>query len=455
VTVASGGTVSGARCVQVGVVVALVAFALGGCSRSGSSSKGESSTTSTTGAAASGDFGTLNAVCGPGDAKGTTEQGVRDGEIRVGTMSDPGNTVQPGLDQELFDTADAFVGWCNAAGGILGRKLVLDKWDAKLTEVAARMLQACQSDFSLVGNGEGLDATGVEQRVKCGLPEISTFDVSHQAGRAPLSIQALPTSDHQPDLGGAYRAVKAADAAATAHYGMLGSQIQSVNDSAERNQAGAKQLGFNQVYYDQIPLQVDTYRPYVQGVQTKGVQVFTSEGAVIAPMFKSFQDVGYHPKYTILSANEYDTSFVQDAGQAVPPGTYVNSYIVPFEAASSHPATKQYIALLAKYAHGATPKYLGAQAWSSWLLFAQSAKACASQLTRRCLMDEAGRVTDWTGGGLHVPVKPGNASSPAPACFVLVRMTPQGFEIDKDLDEVVRNFIADDLDDQMKIAKPN
>ena len=30
-----------------------------------------------------------------------------------------------------------------------------------------------------------------------------------------------------------------------------------------------------------------------------------------------------------------------------------------------------------------------------------------------------------------------------------------GFEIDKDLDEVVRNFIADDLDEQMKIAKPN
>ena len=28
-----------------------------------------------------------------------------------------------------------------------------------------------------------------------------------------------------------------------------------------------------------------------------------------------------------------------------------------------------------------------------------------------------------------------------------------GFETDKDLDEIVRNFIADDLDDQMKIAK--
>ena len=29
-----------------------------------------------------------------------------------------------------------------------------------------------------------------------------------------------------------------------------------------------------------------------------------------------------------------------------------------------------------------------------------------------------------------------------------------GFETDKDLDEVVRHFIADDLDEQMKIAKP-
>ena len=30
-----------------------------------------------------------------------------------------------------------------------------------------------------------------------------------------------------------------------------------------------------------------------------------------------------------------------------------------------------------------------------------------------------------------------------------------GFEIDKDLDEVVRNFIADDIDEQMKLVKPN
>jgi ABC-type branched-subunit amino acid transport system substrate-binding protein len=432
------------------MIVVVVALALAGCSRSGSTAKGSTSTTGGASAGA-GDFGTLKAVCGPGNAKGAADQGVSDTTIRVGTMADPGNTVQPGLDQELFDTANAFVGWCNAAGGILGRKLQLDAWDAKLTEVAARMIQACQSDFALVGNGEGLDATGVDQRVKCKLPELSTFDVSHQAGRAPFSIQALPTSDHQADLGGAYRAVKAADPAAIAHYGMLGSQIQSVNDSAERNTAGAKQLGFTQVYSDQVPLQVDTYRAYVQGVEAKGVQVYSSEGAVIAPMFKAFQDIGYHPRYTILSANEYDTSFLQDAGQAIPPGVYVNSFIVPFEAASTHPATKQYVDLLARYAHGARPKYLGAQAWSSWLLFAHAAKACGAQLTRTCLMDQAASVADWTGGGLHVPVKPGNSSSPTPACFVLIKMTPQGFTIDSQLTKPNHDIFNCDSENQVDL----
>lgn len=407
-----------------------VALATAGCSRSGSKA---TTTTSRAAPAASGDFGTLKAVCGPGGAKGATDQGVSDSEITVGTMADPGSSIQPGLDQELFDSADAFVGWCNAAGGILGRKLVLHKWDAKLTEVAARMIESCATDFSLVGNGEGLDALGVDQRVKCNLPEISTFDVSHQAGRAPMSIQALPTSDHQPDLGGAYRMIKQADPAVIAHYGMLGSQIQSVNDSADRNLAGAKQLGFTQVYHDLVPLQVDQYRPYVEGVKNAGVQVFSSEGAIIAPMFRAFRDIGWNPKYVVLSANEYDVSFLKDAGDAIPPNTYVNSTIVPFEAASTHPATKQYIGLLAQYANGAKPKLLGAQAWSAWLLFAQSAKACSSHLTRTCLMDEAGKVAQWTGGGLHGPVKPGNASSPAAECFVLMKMTPQGFVIDRDL----------------------
>ncbi|MBV8951368.1 MAG: ABC transporter substrate-binding protein, partial [Actinobacteria bacterium] len=271
------------------VVVAAIAA---GCSRSsGSGAKGGSSTSngSSASSTASGDFGTLKSVCGPGNAKGATDMGITDTTIRVGTMSDPGNTAQPGLNQELFDSADTFVQWCNAAGGILGRKLQLDKWDAKLTEVAARMIQACGADFSLVGNGEALDASGVDQRTKCGLPEISAYDVSAAAGRAKLSIQAIPTPDFQSRVGGAYRLLKAFDPQAVQHYAMLSSQFQAIKDSGDRNRQAAKQLGFGEVYYDELPLSVDNWRPYAQNLQTKGAQVFTmqSQPNFLAALLKS------------------------------------------------------------------------------------------------------------------------------------------------------------------------
>src|SRR3954467_6865759 len=92
-------------------VVALIAT---GCGRSGDdkeSSGDKTTTTQAATAAAPGDFGSLKAVCGPGDAKGATARGVTDTEIDISTFSDTGAQVQPGLNQELFDTGDAFVKW--------------------------------------------------------------------------------------------------------------------------------------------------------------------------------------------------------------------------------------------------------------------------------------------------------------------------------------------------------
>ena len=55
------------------------------------------------------------------------------------------------------------------------------------------------------------------------------------------------------------------------------------------------------------------------------------------------------------------------------------------------------------------PKELGINSFSSWLLWAQSAKACGSNLTRECILAEAAKVKSWDGGGLHAPFTPGNA----------------------------------------------
>ena len=103
------------------------------CGRSGSSasqtttppSAGTSSDSSSVSTAA-GKFGTMDtAVCGKGNPSGSPARGVTADAIQVGTIADPGFAGRPGLDQELFDTAKVFAAWCNAAGGINGRKIEL------------------------------------------------------------------------------------------------------------------------------------------------------------------------------------------------------------------------------------------------------------------------------------------------------------------------------------------
>jgi ABC-type branched-subunit amino acid transport system substrate-binding protein len=414
------------------------------CGRS--SSKSSSNTTTSTGgssaATASGDFGTLKGICGPGNAKGATDPGVSDTSINVSTMSDPGATVQPGLNQELFDSADAFVGWCNAAGGILGRKLTLHKRDAALTQVAARMIDACQQpDFALVGNGEALDATGVQQRLGCKLPELSGYDVSAAAGTAALSLQSIPTPNNQSRIGGAYRMLAQFDPEAIKHYGILNSTYQSIKDSGDRNRAAAEALGYVTVNEQDLPLLVDNYRPIAENLRSAGVQVVTYQGNPdqVGTLFKTFQDIGYFPKYTILDGNHYDPKLIAQAGQTLNApqgngaGVYVSSPSVPFELADQYPATKQYIGLLQQYAGGAKPKALGINSFSAWLLFANSAKECGSNLTRTCLMDHAQSTKAWTAGGLIAPDQPGNATSSGSQCFVLIKATPSGFTVDKDI----------------------
>jgi hypothetical protein len=91
---------------------------------------------------------------------------------------------------------------------------------------------------------------------------------------------------------------------------------------------------------------------------------------------------------------------------------------------------------------------LGAQAVSALLLFAQSANACGEQLTRNCLLEEAGSVTEWTGGGLHSPQDP-STSTPS-ACFAVLEITDAGFEVNEEVtaaDEGIFNCEPDNIID--------
>jgi hypothetical protein len=68
---------------------------------------------------------------------------------------------------------------------------------------------------------------------------------------------------------------------------------------------------------------------------------------------------------------------------------------------------------------------LGMQGLSSWLLFAQAATACGSELTADCLLTEAAAPEEWTGGGLHARQTPGTGE-PSP-CYLIIGLDEDGF----------------------------
>ena len=103
-------------------------------------------------------------ICEPGPGGESTIRGVSDKAIHIAVFNDASNTVEPGLDKEFVQQADAFADWCNASGGINGRHVVVDDRDAALFNAAQVTVQACQSDFMAVGGGLVLDQQAVPVR---------------------------------------------------------------------------------------------------------------------------------------------------------------------------------------------------------------------------------------------------------------------------------------------------
>jgi hypothetical protein len=393
------------RAVALVVCLGLVATA---CSRSdddsGSSAPAGDETT-TTGAAKGQavDFGTLKNVCQPGDAKGATAQGVTDDSIRVATFSDRGFSGRPGLNQELFDSGEVFVKWCNEAGGINGRKIVLDERDTQLTNYQARM-------------------------VECMLLDIPGFVVTPEARGADLLVSPLPNPPGWILIGD-YKWLGKKFPASTKHIGVLTGDLQTTVKVANDDRTALEDMGWDIVYQDTYPAAgVSSWTPYVQALKDRGVRglVWVGEPEGLAKFEIEARNVGLDLDWIRASANQYDQSVIDIAGPALE-STYMYSGFVPFEDAKDSPAVQQYLDLFKRYKPDAKTKaLLGLQSWSAWLLFAQLARDCGSDLTRRCMYDKGQQVHEWTAGGLHAASDPGNQKGSG--CYLVLQATPEGFK---------------------------
>ena len=419
---------------RFGLLAGMLAIVLiaGACSRSSSAPPTDTGTTPTSAVttAGPGDFGTLKKVCGPGTQTKASAQAVTANSIRIATSSDPGFAGRRGLNQEIFDAGDVFTKWCNDAGGIAGRKITLDKYDAALLNFDAQIQKACAADFFLVGNGNVFDDKAPQtHRLECMLPQIPTYLVTIQGRDSDLTVQPVPNRTTEIAVGPLNYAQKRFPDAVKSVATLTGNISATLLVDEQLTEA-AKTLGWtvkDKRTYN--PIGEPTWVPFAQALKDRGIKglIYTGEPQNLGLLEKAIQQIGYTNQldFIIVAINHYDANLQKSGGSAIH-NVFMTDAFVPFEQASESPATQQYLDLFDKYLpDGKSHAALGLQAWSAWLLFALSAAKCGDDLTRKCVYDNALQVTDWTGGGLHAPqdVKDQKAGE----CGVILEATPSGF----------------------------
>jgi ABC-type branched-subunit amino acid transport system substrate-binding protein len=401
----------------MGVTLLLLA---GACSSSRSNDAG-GSTTTVKGKAAADSFGTLDTPCGSGDAKGATAQGVTDSSITIGYGDDAGYQPAPGLSHQMSDGMKAMIAWCNNQGGINGRKVVGDYFDAKVTEVNNAMTDACGKVFMLVGEGWVFDSGQETLRQGCNLPAVPGFAVSPQFANAPIMYQPVPNpADYvNVEIAAAFQKMFPDEIKKSA---VVFADYAPTRDTMEKAVQSFPSFGFQfldcpQVYG--IAGESD-WKPFAQSLKNCGAQVVYFVGSPY-PNFENFLDaanqVDYHPIY-ITDANMYDQTFAAWNTNGYADKVYSRQTFLPLEEADQAPAIQQYIDAIK--ATGGEINQLGEQSTSAFLLWATAAKACGSDLTRTCVLDKLSKVDTWTAGGLHAS---GNPSTNMPTdCGLVLKL---------------------------------
>ena len=368
-------------------------------------------------------FGTLPSPCGKGHASGSTDTGVTNTSINLAYGDDRGYSGIPGLDQEIGDAVKAMIAWCNAQGGIDGRKIVGDYYDAAITNVGSVMSQACKKDFMLVGEGFALDGAAEQTRLGCNLAAVPAFTVAPVVANAYEMYQASPNPADYSPVSSAYEATKLFGKSKTQKAGEYNTTLSTQSASMAKAVQAYTTAGWRFVPNCQFQVNYSgeaNYTPFVQKLQSCGAQtVYTdvAPGPVLYGALEAENQIGYNPIWVEDSAS-YTAAFAKWNTEGLGNNTYVRLSYEPLEAAKVVPAVAQYLAIVKKY--GGLTSQLGEQATSSFLLWATEAKACGSTLTRQCMINHLATVTSWTGGGLNASGNP--SKNLPPNCGLLMKL---------------------------------
>jgi hypothetical protein len=366
-------------------------------------------------------FGTLETPCGEGEGGPAGDQGVTEDQIVIGYGDDAGFPTSPGLSHETSDAIEAMIAWCNDQGGINGREIVGNYYDAAITNVTNAMTQACSEVFMLVGEAWALDSAQEETRVGCGLPAVPTYSVSPEFANGPLAVQPVPNPADIYTAGWAGQIAELFPEevqSASVMYGNFAATI----DTKDKVLQTFDDFGFE---FLDCPIEYNIagesdWKPFAQRLSDCGAEVVYYSGQPYPNMQNLLDDaaqVGYSPIW-LVDLNAYLRSFAEWNATGNGDNVYLRTAFYPFEQADDVPALQQYLDIVE--ANGGDTSLLGVQSTSAFLLWATAADACGADLSRQCVLDELDGITSWEAGGLHTETNPGE--NLPPECGMLLKL---------------------------------
>lgn len=371
-------------------------------------------------------FGDAPWPCGPGDGANTdsgSEPGVTADSIRIAGGDDAGYAGSPGLSHELTQTMKVMVARCNELGGINGRAITFNYFDAKIFEVGTAIRGACDGDnFFLVGEGWAFDSLQEETRLSCGLPAVPSYSASAAFAHGRDTFQAVPNPADEISAG-LFAQITTLFPEEVKHVVTLVGAFSATQDNRDKAIAAAPQFGwqFVDTKLEYNPVGEADWTPFVKQVQATGATMIYWSGTCL-PHLQLFVQAA--------KANGLDVPIVTDANHyakqcsdANADGALDNVYMrltsTPFEEADTNQATRDYVDLMT--ASGGDIALLGTQAASSFLLWATASSQCGAELTRACATSNLRTITSWTGHGLHAESNPGQ--NHATNCSMVMKIT--------------------------------
>ncbi len=353
--------------------------------------------------------------------------GISADTIRIGVISDKENPTVPLPTVGIEEAVEAFVEFCNEAGGINGKQLELVTYDSQITATDDVTKQACDDDlFALVGSGSVQDQLGIETRVGCGLPEVAAYSATSSRSESELFFQPIPATQSQffnigPCQWMADQHPDQVTKAAIVYTDLPAARVrgEQIRDNCTEH------AGFDYVVDEPIAFGETNFGPLISEMRAADVQYFTmvSAASETLAILREANTQGLELEVIDLGQQYYDQAV---ADEAVAAGAHVLTNTVPFTEIDQTPVLGLYEQYMGKV--GASQDRittLGVQAFSAGLLWATAVDSLGNDLTRESLVTALEGITEWDGGGIQMTTNPGEKL--LNDCFLYMQIEDEDF----------------------------